>query len=72
MTGDGTNLYMEIKRHIMKIFLSEYNSISHCMIDFRINESRRPAKKNIILERLCSDFAIITNNFESFGHKKYY
>ena len=41
------------------------------MIDFRINESRRPAKKNIILERLCSDFAIITNNFESFGHKKY-
>tara|TARA_Y100000590_G_C15157431_1_gene802251 strand:- start:303 stop:611 length:309 start_codon:yes stop_codon:yes gene_type:complete len=36
-----------------------------------MNETRRHIKKNIILENLCSDFAIITKNFENLGYKEY-
>ncbi len=59
------------KRKYNQTFLSEYNLISHCLIDYRMNGSKRSEEKNIYLENLCSKFAIITKNFENLGYNEY-
>ncbi len=59
------------QRKFNENFLSEYNSISHCLIDYRMNGVKRPKEKNIELEKLCFDFAIITKNNENLGQNAY-
>jgi len=52
-------------------FLEEYDSISHCMIDYRMNSIKRSKEKNKELEKLCSDFSIITRDNENLGYEAY-
>jgi len=59
------------KRKFNENFLSEYDSISHCMIDFRMNGVKRSIKTNNELEKMCIDFAIASKNNEDFGHAEY-
>ena len=39
-------------------FLTEYDTISHCMIDFRMDGVKRSIKKNEQLEKTCFDFVV--------------
>ena len=59
------------KRKFNENFLSEYDSICHCMIDFRMNGVKRSNKKNNELEMMCIDFATAAKNNEDFGHAEY-
>ena len=59
------------KRKFSENFLSEYDSISHCMIDFKMNGAKRLTKKNNELEKMCIDFAAVAKNNEKFGYEKY-
>lgn len=59
------------QRKFNKNFLIDYDKISHCMIDFRMNGTERSAKKNKELEKFCFDFAAKAKNNESLGHLKY-
>lgn len=59
------------KRNFNKNFLSEYDAISHCMIDYRMSGIKRSAKKNTELEKLCINFAIAAKENEDLGHTKY-
>ena len=52
-------------------FILEYNKVSHSLIDYRINSSRRSIKKNRELEKFCFNFAIKTKDNERLGIKKY-
>ena len=52
-------------------FLVEYDKISHCMIDYRMNSVKSSEEKNKELEKLCFDFAAITKNNENLGHNAY-
>jgi hypothetical protein len=52
-------------------FLAEYDSISHCMIDYRMNSVKRSKEKNKELEKLCFDFASSTKINENLGHVAY-
>jgi hypothetical protein len=54
-----------------KNFISEYNKISHSMIDYRIKGINRCEKKNIELEKLCFNFASLTKKNEKYGVEKY-
>ena len=54
-----------------KNFISEYNKISHSLIDYRIEGINRSEKKNIELEKLCFNFASITEKNEEYGVEKY-
>ena len=58
-------------RKFNEVFLEEYNSISHCMIDYRINNLKRSKEKNIALEKLCFEFAKITKINENLGYDAY-
>jgi SAM-dependent methyltransferase len=58
-------------RKINENFLYEYNKFSHCLIDYRIDAKKRSPEKNIKLEKLCSDFAIIANKKENLGYSEY-
>ena len=58
-------------RKFNEIFLGEYDTISHCMIDYRMNSVKRSKKKNKKIEILCFDFATITKNNENLGHGAY-
>jgi 2-polyprenyl-3-methyl-5-hydroxy-6-metoxy-1,4-benzoquinol methylase len=55
------------ERKLTKKFLVEYDSISHCMIDFRMDGIKRSIDKNKELEKICFDFATITKNNENLG-----
>ena len=59
------------QRKFNENFLSEYDSISHCMIDYRMNGIKRSKEKNIELEKFCFDFATVTKNNENLGHDAY-
>jgi hypothetical protein len=59
------------QRKFNESFLAEYDKISHCMIDYRMNSIKRPEEKNKVLEKLCFDFAEITKNNENLGHDAY-
>jgi len=59
------------KKKFNENFLSEYDSISHCMIDYRMNSIKRSKEKNKELEKLCSDFSIITRDNENLGYEAY-
>jgi len=59
------------QRRFNEIFLSEYDTISHCMIDYRMNSVKRSKEKNKELEKLCFDFATITKDNENLGHGAY-
>lgn len=59
------------QRKFNEVFLEEYNSISHCMIDYRIKNLKRSKKKNIELEKLCFQFAKITKINENLGYDAY-
>ena len=59
------------QRKLNESFLAEYDTISHCMIDFRMNGVKRSVEKNKELEKICFDFAIIANDNENLGHEGY-
>ena len=59
------------QRKFNESFLAEYDKISHCMIDYRMNGVKRPKDKNKKLEKLCFDFAAIVKNNENLGHEAY-
>ena len=59
------------KRKFNENFLSEYDSISHCMIDFRMVGLKRSKKANNALEKMCIDFAIVAKNNEDLGYEGY-
>lgn len=59
------------QRNFNDHFISEYNSISHCMIDYKMNVSIREKEKNINLENLCFKFASVTKNNELLGYDAY-
>ena len=59
------------QRKFNEIFIAEYDTISHCMIDYRLNCVKRSKEKNRELEKLCFDFADITKNNENSGHDAY-
>ena len=59
------------QRKFNESFLTEYDTISHCMIDFRMDGVKRPTKKNKELEKICSDFAMIAKDNETLGHGAY-
>ena len=59
------------KRKFNENFLFRYNSISHCLIDYKKRESLRSEKKNIKLEKLCLDLAIKSKKNEELGYEKY-
>jgi hypothetical protein len=59
------------QRKFNENFLAEYDAISHCMIDYRMNSIKRLKEKNKELEKLCFDFAKITKNNENLGHGAY-
>ena len=58
-------------RQFNKFFLDDYNSFSHCMIDYRIEGFKRSKEQNIKLEKLCNNLALLTNTFEKKGHQIY-
>ena len=59
------------QRKFNESFLAEYDKISHCMIDYRMNCVKRSKEKNKELEKLCFDFAAIVKNNENLGHDAY-
>ena len=59
------------QRKFNESFLTEYDTISHCMFDFRMDGVKRPTKKNKELEKICSDFAMIAKDNETLGHGVY-
>ena len=59
------------QRKFNESFLAEYDTISHCMIDYRMNSVKRSKEKNKELEKLCFDFATTTKNNENLGHGAY-
>ena len=59
------------QRKLTKSFLAEYDTISHCMIDYRMDGVKRSIEKNKELEKICFDFATITKNNENLGHGAY-
>ena len=59
------------KKKFNENFISEYNKMSHCMIDYRINGSERSKQKNIKLEKLCFNFASATDKNENYGKDRY-
>ena len=56
------------QRKFNENFLAEYDTISHCMIDYRMDSVKRSKEKNKELEKLCFDFAAIVKNNENLGH----
>ena len=59
------------QRKFNENFLAEYDTISHCMIDYRMDIVKRSKEKNKELEKLCFDFAAIVKNNENLGHDAY-
>tara|TARA_Y100000588_G_scaffold395023_2_gene519205 strand:- start:6492 stop:7649 length:1158 start_codon:yes stop_codon:yes gene_type:complete len=59
------------QRKFNEIFLTEYDKISHCMIDFRMDGVKRSIKKNKQLEKFCFEFAMLAKDYEDLGHEKY-
>tara|TARA_Y100000590_G_scaffold469825_1_gene660008 strand:- start:13244 stop:14401 length:1158 start_codon:yes stop_codon:yes gene_type:complete len=59
------------RRKFNESFLAEYDKMSHCMIDYRMNSLKRPEEKNKELENLCFSFAEITKNNEKLGYDAY-
>jgi hypothetical protein len=59
------------QRKFNESFLAEYDTISHCMIDYRMDSVKRSKEKNKELEKLCFDFAAIVKNNENLGHDAY-
>ena len=59
------------QRKFNENFLAEYDTISHCMIDYRMDSVKRSKEKNKELEKLCFDFAAIVKNNENLGHDAY-
>ncbi len=59
------------KKKFNENFISEYNKMSHCMIDYRINGSERSKQKNIKLEKLCFNLASATGKNENYGKDRY-
>ena len=59
------------QRKFNEIFLGEYDTISHCMIDYRMDSVKRSKEKNKELEKLCFDFAAIVKNNENLGYDAY-
>ena len=64
------SLYGE-QRKLTKNFLTKYDTISHCMIDFRMDGVKRSIKKNEQLEKICFDFATIVKDNENLGYEAY-
>lgn len=54
-----------------KQFISEYEKVNHCLIDYRMKGFIRSQKKNIKLEKMCNDFAQLTKDNEKCGQKIY-
>tara|TARA_B100000900_G_scaffold394540_1_gene392067 strand:+ start:794 stop:1954 length:1161 start_codon:yes stop_codon:yes gene_type:complete len=54
-----------------EIFLKNYFSMSHCLIDYRIDNYKRSLKKNENLENLCMKFILLANKYENSGIKNY-
>ena len=59
------------QRKLTKNFLAEYDTISHCMIDFRMDGVKRSIEKNKELEKICFDFAATVKNNENLGYGAY-
>ena len=59
------------QRKLNESFLAEYDTISHCMIDFRMDGVKRSIKKNEQLEKICFDFATLAKDNENLGHGGY-
>jgi hypothetical protein len=59
------------QRKFNESFLTEYDKISHCMIDFRMDGVKRSIKKNKELEKFCFDFAMLAKDYEDLGHGEY-
>lgn len=59
------------QRKLNESFLTEYDTISHCMIDFRMEGVKRSIKKNEQLEKTCFDFVVFAKDNENLGHGKY-
>ena len=59
------------QRKLTKNFLTEFDTISHCMIDFRMGGVKRSIEKNTELEKFCFDFAMIAKDNENLGYEAY-
>ena len=59
------------QRKLNESFLAEYDTISHCMIDFRMDGVKRSIKKNEQLEKICFDFSTLAKDNENLGHGGY-
>lgn len=59
------------ERRFTETFLAEYDANSHCLMDYRVKGTRRSIEKNTELQKLCYQFAIVTEENEKLGQKAY-
>jgi len=59
------------QRLFNEIYLDEYYSTCHCMIDYKINDFKRPKEKNKILEKLSIKLSLLTRDHENDGFEVY-
>ncbi len=59
------------KKIFNKIYLDEYYSTCHCLINYKINGFKRSKQKNKLLEELSIKLSLLTKDYETKGFKAY-